>query len=99
MSGLISLPLWGRAGWGFWAGSAVSNTFRVRRMTPLAAELACLQDRGVDLDRQRTAEELHEHLHPGRRIQLTLEDGVDHPERSALDDDMLTLRESGSGLF
>src|SRR5205807_6130472 len=64
-----------------------------------APELARLQDCRVDLDRKRTAEELHEHLHAGRCVELTLEDGVDHPERPALNDDMLTVGEPLSRLL
>jgi len=48
-------------------------------------------DRRVEIDRQRAAEQLDEDLDPLGGVQVALEDGVHHPKGAALDHDALSL--------
>src|SRR5438094_3532880 len=47
------------------------------------------KDRRVDRDRHRPAEEMNQHLHALGRVQGSIEDGIDHRQRAALDDQSL----------
>src|ERR1700694_4412463 len=75
----------------FPTGSAVSHTFvpektPVRRRGRLAGGL---EDRRVDLDRKRTAEERDQDLYARGCVQARVKNCVHHPQRAALDDDAL----------
>src|SRR5438093_8283399 len=81
-----------RNGWrsGRRAGSAVSNTLRIRSTTiDPPSSTGRTEDRRVDRDRHRPAEQANEHLDALGRVQVFLENRVDHCQRTALDHDRL----------